>query len=705
MNRHKAAVAHWYRIAVVGSIALPAILYAAVAWLTYSQALLEARERLERTSRIVQEHAARVVETNEVISRAVVNAIGGRSSEAVAASQVPLHELLRRLAAGLPQLHSLWVWGPDGRPLVASRFAQVPDINIADREYFVWTRDHPGSDWFVSRPLISRSTGEPFFNFSKRRERPDGSFDGAISVSLHPAFFANFYRDLARREPGLVVSLVRSDGALVATTGLDAAPPTTAAHAALMHDMQAGAPAGEIAEEGAAPEPARELAFRRIERLPLYAVVSVDRWSMLANWRREMSVLAGFAFPLAFVLAVVGWRARANALRLAQAVQAYREQVDQRAKAEAALQQAQKLEALGQITGGVAHDFNNVLMVIQSSNELARLQESSGRSAAGAFGAIERAVKTGAQLTRQLLTFARRQPLQLTQVSLGSAVPALLSLIQTTVGGQVTVRSEVAEDVGIVCIDMAEFELALINLAVNARDAMPAGGTLTVRVHAEEGGAQASPAGRHVVVSVEDTGEGVPPEILGRLFEPFFTTKPPGRGTGLGLSQVYGFATQAGGSVSIDSTPGRGTVVTLRLPLSDGDAAPPAAALASLPELAGRVLLVEDNDDIVASLVPLLEQLGLSVERCATADAALATLVARKADFDVVLSDIVMPGALSGVQLATELGRLHIELPVVLMSGYSAELQRAIERGFDVLPKPCSPAALAQALQAALARS
>jgi CheY-like chemotaxis protein len=281
-------------------------------------------------------------------------------------------------------------------------------------------------------------------------------------------------------------------------------------------------------------------------------------------------------------------------------------------------------------------------------------------------------------------------------------VPLLLSLIQTTVGGNIEVKSHIESNLGNVRVDIAEFELALINLAVNARDAMPSGGRLTVTIRAEEGSNTSSLPSRHAVITVEDTGEGIPAENIGKLFEPFFTTKPPGRGTGLGLSQVYGFATQAGGSVTIESELHQGAVVTLRLPLSDDTDVPSTAATAPLPDLSGRLLLVEDNDDIVASLVPLLEQLGLSVERCSTADSALIKLAARSGDFDVVLSDIVMPGSLNGVQMAVEVARLHAGLPVVLMSGFSAELQRAIAQGMDVLPKPCSPETLARALHKAL---
>ncbi len=700
MQNHSTRATRWYRIAMVGSLALPALLYAAVAWLTWSQAQDEARERLERASRIAQEHATRVVETNEVLSRALLNAVAGMTAADIVSHEASLNPQLARLAEGLPQLHSLWLWGPDGHALASSRFFPAPTFSVADREYFIATKQRRGDDWFVSRPLVSRSNGETFFNFSKRRERDDGTFDGALSISLYPAYFAEFYRELSRREPGLVVSLLRADGVVVASTAAQHPEQLERSHP-LMQALAAGAQFGELVTHADDGDAARRLAYRKIERLPLYAVCSLDRASYLADWRRDMTVLALFAFPLALGLAFVAWLAQANGLRLAGAVQAYRDQVDQRSRAEEALRQAQKLEALGQITGGVAHDFNNVLMVVQTSNELARRQIALGHDATRAMGAVDQAVKTGTQLTRQLLTFARRQPLQVAVVSLQAALPPLLSLVQTTVGGSVRVTGVVDPDVGPVRVDVAEFELALINLAVNARDAMAGAGELRIRV-VSAGGEDGSP--RLAVVTVQDTGEGIPAHIRDRVFDPFFTTKGPGAGTGLGLSQVYGFATQAGGSVSLDSEVGRGTTVTLRLPVTQESPALDGAVAATLPRLQGSLLLVEDNDDIADALQPLLRQLGLVVDRVPTADAALAQLQVRHGAVDVVLSDIVMPGRLSGIELAGELAARWPALPLVLMSGYTPQLQRALAAGLQVLPKPCAPAVLAAALEKALQR-
>jgi signal transduction histidine kinase/CheY-like chemotaxis protein len=703
MNSQTAGVARWYRIAIVGSIALPALLYAVVAWLTYSQALDEARERLERASRIAQEHAQRVVETNEVMSRALLNAVDGLDDAQIDARRAALHVQLQHLAQGLPQLHSLWIWGADGRPLATSLFGSPPPIDVSDREYFQWAQTHRGGGWFVSRPLVSRSTGDLFFNFTKRREDAQGRFTGAISVSLYPSFFVDFYRDLARREPGLAVSLVRTDGAIVASTASTGREHEWSRDQKLMAGLRTDSPSGELTEDASLDDPvARRLAYRRVEHLPVYAVVSLDTRTILADWRQDMAVLGAFAFPLALGLAFVCWLAKSNALRLAAAVQAYRDEVDQRARAEEALRQAQKLEALGQITGGVAHDFNNVLMVVQTSSELAKRLVAAGKDSTRAFGSVDQAVKTGTQLTRQLLTFARRQPLHAAVVSLQQAMPPLLSLIQTTVGGAIRVKGDIDEGCGPIRVDLAEFELALINLAVNARDAMPEGGVLTMVAAPDRAPGESGSASRHVLITVADTGEGIPPEIRGRVFEPFFTTKRPGVGTGLGLSQVYGFATQAGGSVAIESTVGGGTTVSLRLPVTDSPPEHAGATAGALPRLSGCLLLVEDNAAVAAALQPLLDALGLEVEHVLSADEGLAVLEERAGEFDVVLSDIVMPGSRTGLELATAISEHWPDLPLVLMSGYAPELQRAMAAGLVVLPKPCSPVALGAALERAL---
>ena len=373
-----------------------------------------------------------------------------------------------------------------------------------------------------------------------------------------------------------------------------------------------------------------------------------------------------------------------------------REALAEAEKAHQAVLQNQRLEALGQLTGGVAHDFNNLLMVVGNYAHLLRARRPELANTAEVAG-IERAVDTGAKLTRQLLAFARRQPVRPEPVDLHVRLPEIAGLLKASVGSRIQLTCEVAPGTHAIQVDPAEFELALLNLAVNARDAMPEGGTLRVAASNDDGG-------RMVRVEVRDSGRGIPRELLEKVFEPFFTTKPVGHGTGLGLSQVYGLARQAGGDARIDSVEGQGTTVALLLPALVDFAVPRAQEPEQpLQAAAGRnrLLLVEDNEELAGVTSRVLESAGYAVTLAIHGDAARAVLDGG-ATFDIVLSDIRMPGSTDGIALARWLREQHPQLPVVLMTGYTAELTQARALGLQVLPKPSAPAVILKALSGEL---
>jgi CheY-like chemotaxis protein len=368
-------------------------------------------------------------------------------------------------------------------------------------------------------------------------------------------------------------------------------------------------------------------------------------------------------------------------------------------KAHQVVLQNQRLEALGQLTGGVAHDFNNLLMVVSNYAYLLRARQP-GAAQSPELAGIQRAVATGAKLTRQLLAFARRQPVRPEPVQLQARLPELVSLLKASLGSRVSVTCEVAADTAPVLVDPAEFELALINLAVNARDAMPDGGS--VRVTA------ANQADGTVLLRVADTGTGIPADVLPRVFEPFFTTKPVGHGTGLGLSQVIGFAQQAGGTASIESSTPAGTVIVFSLPALRpqdmvAEGAQQSGAAASV-QAGATVLLVEDNQELAAVTAQVLREAAYGVTVADSGDAA-RTLLESGAVFDVVLSDVRMPGDMDGIKLAQWLRSEWPALPVMLMTGYTAELEQARQLGLQVLPKPSPPDALLEALRRELAEA
>ena len=380
----------------------------------------------------------------------------------------------------------------------------------------------------------------------------------------------------------------------------------------------------------------------------------------------------------------------------------------QKEQAEAALLRAQKLEALGRLTGGVAHDFNNLLTVVVGALDMILKHPDDAAKRERMAQAAMAAARRGEQLTHQLLAFSRRQALRPALSDVNALIRECEPLIRRAVGENVDFACELASGQAVVRVDPAQFEAALFNLVVNARDATPEGGRIAVttswRDLGPEDGIEAPP-GRHVCVSVTDTGAGMDPEVLARVFEPFFTTKPQGKGTGLGLSQVYGFTQQSGGGVHVDSTPGAGTTVSLFLPASTEVLPAEAKAPAAPEEAQGplKVLLVEDDAEVGAIAETMLRHLGHEVTRVTSAARALAKLRA-KTPYDLLLTDVVMPGRVDGVELAQRAVEMRPSLHVVLTSGYAGEaVDRTLANApWPFLRKPYSQQELADILRSAV---
>jgi signal transduction histidine kinase/ActR/RegA family two-component response regulator len=374
------------------------------------------------------------------------------------------------------------------------------------------------------------------------------------------------------------------------------------------------------------------------------------------------------------------------------------------AEAERQLRQTQKIEAIGQLTGGVAHDFNNLLMVILGGLSILEQPGEPERRRRIVDG-MRQAAERGASLSRQLLAFARRQPLRAEPVNLRSQLDGMRDLLDRALRGDVHVRTDLAEDLWAVQVDPAELELVLLNLCVNARDAMADGGTIAIAArnapNLDEGGLR----GDFVRLSVTDTGAGMSAEVLARVFEPFFTTKEVGKGSGLGLPQVYGFAQQSGGSVVIESEVGKGTTVVLTLPRTarEPEVIEPVTDFDPLrPKAAGSVLLVEDDDDVASLVTEMMDELGYQVTRTANAEAALAALD-DLGPVDIVFSDLMMPGPMNGLDLVREVRRRRPGLPVLLTSGYAdSAIREASQENIRVLAKPYNMEALAAAFEEAL---
>jgi PAS domain S-box-containing protein len=492
-----------------------------------------------------------------------------------------------------------------------------------------------------------------------------------------------------------------------------------------------------------------------LESVADHAIILLDRYGHVANWNRNAERIIGYKeddivgqhFGLlyrpderrsgepdrALQLAtqngaheVEGWRVRKNgtpffvtgrltAIRsddgnligFAHVLRDATERRDAQEKLVEAREQlvtAQKMEAIGKLTGGIAHDFNNLLMIIGGNAQIFKrlLDPKLPR----AIDAIQTAAKRGESLTRQLLTFSRRQHLSPTLVNLKASMGNMRTLIESSLRGNIVYNEHINPDVWPIKVDIAELELAIVNLAVNARDAMPNGGDFTlrasnVRTNEEEHGDIRSED--FVALEFADTGMGIPPSLLSKIFDPFFTTKEVGKGTGLGLSQVYGFAHQAGGTVQAESTVGTGTTITIYLPSCAGEelADDAAAKLEAAGPPRPIVLVVDDSIDVAEVTSSLFEQLGYDTVYRESADAAL-NLLADGANVDLVFSDIVMPGTMDGVSLANELRSRYPTLPVILTTGYS-DAAKAAPPDLKIIHKPFDSDTLLSVLRDSIA--
>jgi CheY-like chemotaxis protein len=370
------------------------------------------------------------------------------------------------------------------------------------------------------------------------------------------------------------------------------------------------------------------------------------------------------------------------------------------------------MEAVGNLSGGIAHDFNNLLTIIIGNLDLLQFDVAGNPPAEQKVAAILQASERGADLTRQMLAFSRRQPLQRKKVAINKLVEETIRLLQRTLGGEIAVDMRLASDVGTVITDPQQFGSALVNLAVNARDAMPSGGTLSVATRKAELDAAYADThpevkpGLYACVEVSDTGVGMSPELTRRVFEPFFTTKPTGKGTGLGLSMVYGFMKQTEGHVSVYSEVGHGTTFRMYIPLEEAnDAAAPARdpGPPAEPTCGEMILVVDDDARVRTTVVAQLKQLGYRILEADNARSALAILDG-PIPVDLLLTDVIMPGGMNGKELGTEARRKHPRLRVLFTSGFPGTSLTGTDFDRDdvLLSKPYRKAELARAVRGVL---
>jgi signal transduction histidine kinase len=693
------ATARTLRLTIWVALLLPALLFAIAAAFSYERAFTGASERAMRSVRAVEEYVLRAIEVNESALARTLEVAGDMSPADIRKNEKTIHSRLVWIADSSPQIQYVALWSETGQALAHSgEYPAPPEASMGDEASFEWLREHPG-EIFIGWPDGNpRSFDSHALALGRARVLTDGRFAGIATATIYPESLTAFYDTLARAGEGIGFALLRDDGRVLARWPSPSGPWSRLDESHAMFPPMANAvPDGVLEVPPTAQEGRRLVAFQKVGAYPLYATCSVEHASILAGWYRDVGVLAAFTFPTSFALMAVAWIALVRTRREISAVRKLKAEAEHRVQVEGALREVQKLEALGRMTGGVAHDVNNLLMVISNSlHILKRLKPE--LEAHPQVDAIERSVTAGGQLTRRLLAFSRRQPLSMEVLDLADRKEALLQLVRATTGSGVTVQFRIDEGTAPIRADPSELELAFINLAANSRDAMPNGGRIQIRVRNATPGECGDAGTPMVMVAFSDSGSGIPSEHLGRVFEPFYTTKSVGKGTGLGLSQIYGLCVQSGGTATVESSPGVGTTVRMFFPSAEGKPAPAGrdARVAALRGL--RVLLVEDNREVAEATIPLLESLECRVEHVFNAEEAEAVLSQRAGEFDALLSDIVMPGRLNGLGLASRAIAEHPGLGVVLMTGHADEVQRAAELPVAVLQKPVAPDVLARAL-------
>lgn len=664
------------RALMVVSLAAFITIAALASWYDRQVALQAAESHVATVVGVMHEQALNVVETQELVLDQIKLRTTGMSWDAIGRSG-ELQEFLQATRIRMNQILSIWLADASGHVRASSGALYPRNLSFEHRDDFNVHREGDDST-VIGKPQLGT------FALSQRRSSPTGDFDGVIAIEISVEYFDRFFRGLDEGNPHRAV-LVRADGTVLAADSADSEPQQFAPTSELMRSIAAG-----VQNQTWNPSPeggAHYFRWRQLAPYPLYAAYAVDENVALRSWYGHVVFYAVLCGGVWIALCLVAYLA------------------SQRAAAQAALQRAQRMEAIGQLASGVAHDFNNLLTtVIGNLDRIALDGQATQRVRRLADMALGAAMR-GASLTTHLLAFARRQPLNPVVVRVDRLFDAMLPLIKDAVGETVSVVCKVEPGLSLIRIDPGQLEAALLNLALNARDAMPRGGLLRIEarnvvVDASVTARQAISAGDYVVIEIADTGVGMRSDVADRAFEPFFTTKETGKGSGLGLSMVYGFARQSGGTAMLDSQVGAGTSIKLYIPRSEeterGVQHSGLAPRSAPQNLA--ILVVEDQEGVRQMMTDSLEEHGHRVKTASTAEEALEIL-ARDARIRVLVTDIVLPGAMSGVDLVRKALELAPHLKVLTISGNAG--QEKIDELHDdcaFLPKPFRASDLTRAV-------
>ena len=702
------------RVLLAGSLLIPLALFAGVSWQSYCDAMVNAKRELLRSSEVAREHAAKVFDSQSQVADRVNDLIAGMDAATIQQDEKRLHNAFAAIVARLPQVQSVLLASRDGHPMVSAGVYPVPDdVSVRDSDYFkAVVNGYTGT--YVSALQVGNVNRRLFFGLAEPWTAADGSVKGVIGVAVSPTFFQDFYQVLVGEgsdgAEGKAVALIRDDGQILVryppVIGAQIKAPANGAFAtAIRANPDHGMFKGRSIVDPAAPQ--QILVYRKVQGYPVYVVSGLNRQGIIDGWRRTVASQMVFGVPITLALFGTTWIALVRTRRETEALARARQEFERREIAEAALLRSQRLEAVGQMTGGVAHDFNNLLMVMLAGSEMLQRRATDSSAVRDIADQINLAARRGGEITQQLLAFSRRQTVNAEVIDLNARLREFKQLLDRAAQEATRVKLDLDLSPCPVRLDPGHFEAAILNLVGNARDAMPQGGdimittrkrVLTAAEHPE------LPAGSYIRVAVADQGTGMDADAVARAFEPFFTTKGVGKGTGLGLSQVYGFAKQAAGDVRILSTFGRGTTVEIWLPHARDPVPAGRMAPEGQPGKAENgevVLVVEDEPAVLAMAVECLHELGYATIAATNGRDALDRLE-ENARVDVLFSDVMMPGGMDGRHLSAEARRRRPGLRVLLTSGYSGGTDKENAGNAPVLTKPYSRVALAARLREVL---
>ncbi|MHB8886284.1 MAG: hybrid sensor histidine kinase/response regulator [Methylovirgula sp.] len=618
-------------------------------------------------------------------------------------------EMLKSRIIGIPQLDVVCLIGADGQVINSSRSYPPTNFTVVDHDYFQVLAHTPSDQAFVSQPVRNHVTGRWTLYLARRVNNASGKFLGLVIGGIDLAYFENLYKTLQIGRGG-TVSLWRADGTLLARYPEHPGIGHIFKRAHLARADQSIRPiAFEVDDSFDGPQ--RLIATMAAKQFPIVVNISKAMGQVLTDWNEVAALMAAGSFLCIVALGFVLWLLMRQANTYEALTQAHEERskaIAEREQAEAQLRQAQKLETIGQLTGGIAHDFNNLLTAVLGNLELLKKHTESSderlhRWANNAYDAANR----GAVLTQRLLVFSRRQPLDPRATDVVTLLASMSDLLRRTLGENIEVTTEIEPDLWPAYADLNQLDNAILNIAINARDAMEGRGRLIIAARnthiagpRRAGDPEIEP-GEYVMLAITDTGKGIPEDVLERVFEPFFSTKPIGQGTGLGLSQVYGFVKQTGGHVQIHSQPDKGARVELYLPRAPHDElaepAPSKADDAVRDTGMGRILVVEDDPDVRAYSAEILRELGFVVREVPNAKLAL-DLLRTDTGIDLLFSDIGLPG-MTGPELMREALKLRPSLKILLTTGYAQDSiidHARPERGVLLIAKPFGRADLAK---------